>query len=98
LSQFEFDATVIYWRGPSPYFYAPIPQLHVEDIRRASKVVSYGWGAIPVEAEIGSLRFTTSLFPKDGGYLLPIKTVVRDRSGVTAGDAVHIGLTIKPRR
>jgi len=30
------DATVIYWRGPSPYFYAPLPPKDVAQIRRAS--------------------------------------------------------------
>lgn len=98
MAQFEFDATVIHWRGPAPYFYAPVPIEHVDDIRRAAKVVSYGWGVIPVEAEIGGIRFTTSLFPKDGGYLLPLKYAVRTPNAITAGDTVSVAMTIKPRR
>ena len=97
MAQFEFDATVIHWRGPAPYFYAPVPIEHVDDIRRAAKVVSYGWGVIPVEAEIGGIRFTTSLFPKDGGYLLPLKDAVRTPNAITAGDTVSVAMTIKPR-
>ena len=23
--RFEFDAEIIYWRGPAPFFYAPVP-------------------------------------------------------------------------
>jgi hypothetical protein len=40
------------------------------------------------------VAFTTSLFPKDGGYLLPLKDAVRRKSGVTAGDAVAIEMTL----
>ena len=98
MTSFEFDAIVIHWRGPSPYFYAPIPAGHVEDIRHASRLVSYGWGVIPVEAVIGGTRFTTSLFPKDGGYLLPLKDAVRKPNAITAGDTVRITMTIAPRR
>jgi hypothetical protein len=53
---------------------------------------------IPVEAVIGGVTFTTSLFPKDGGYLLPIKDAVRAKVGITADDTIRIGLSIKPRR
>ena len=39
--------------------------------------MTYGWGMIPVQARIGATAWTTSLFPKDGSYLVPIKTRVR---------------------
>jgi len=95
---FTFDAEVIYWRGPAPFFYAPLPAGAAEEIRNASKLVSYGWGVIPVEATIGGVRFTTSLFPKDGTYLLPLKDAVRRPAGITAGDTIHIEMTVQPRR
>jgi hypothetical protein len=60
--------------------------------------VSYGWGVIPVEAVVGSVRFTTSLFPRDGTYLLPLKDAVRRPKGITAGDVIHIEMTVQPRR
>jgi hypothetical protein len=53
---------------------------------------------VPVEARIGDAAFATSLFPKDGGYLLPIKAAVRRQTGVTAGDAVAVTMTIRPPR
>ena len=95
---FAFRATVIEWRGPSPYFYAPVPAEHADAIRRAASLVSYVWGVIPVEATIGTIRFTTSLFPKDGTYLLPIRADVRRRSGVTGGDAVDVRMVLRPPR
>ena len=96
--QFTFEAAVIHWRGPSPFFFAPLPSNHADEIRRLSKLVSYGWGVIPVEATIGGVTFTTSLFPKDGTYLLPLKHAVRRPTGITAGDIIHIEMTVQPRR
>ncbi len=90
----SFETTIIEWRGPAPYFYAPIPDKHVDDVRRAAKVASYGWGVVPVEARIGAAKFTTSLFPKNGGYLLPIKVAVRKQTGITVGDRISVTMTI----
>jgi hypothetical protein len=89
-----FQATVIEWRGPSPFFFAPIPSEHSPAIKGAAKRVSYGWGVIPVEASIGEVVFTTSLFPKDGDYLLPLKDAVRRRCNVTAGDTIEVRVTL----
>lgn len=96
--EFTFDAEIIHWRGPAPYFYAPLPADAAAEIRNAAKLVSYGWGVIPVEAVVGGVSFTTSLFPRDGTYLLPLKDAVRRPTGITAGDVVHIEMTVQPRR
>jgi hypothetical protein len=32
------------------------------------------WGQVPVVVRIGDTGFTTALFPKDGSYLLPLRT------------------------
>lgn len=92
---FKFEATVIHWRGPAPYFFAPVPPGHGLEIRRIAKLVTYGWGVIPVEVEIGGPPFTTSLFPRDDSYLLPLKDKVRRTAGVTAGDRIAISLTVR---
>jgi hypothetical protein len=98
LIQLSFETNVIYWRGPSPFFYAPIPQIHVAELRRVAKVVTYGWGMIPVDVTIGEVAFTTSLFPKDDTYLLPIKAIVRRQAEITAGDTIMVELTIRSDR
>lgn len=95
--QIKFEATIIEWRGPSPFYYAPVPEQHVEDLRRAAKIASYGWGVVPVEAKIGAAKFTTSLFPKDGGYLLPIKARVRQQAKVTIGDKISVTMSVQSR-
>ena len=90
----EFEAEVIEWRGPSPYIYAVLPAGPAADVARVRRAASYGWGVIPVEAEIGGVRFTTSLFPKDGTYLLPLKVAVRRKIAVTVGDLVGVTMRV----
>jgi hypothetical protein len=96
LDPFSFEAKVLYWRGPSPFFFAPIPPPHDERLRRLAKHVTYGWGMIPVEATIAGVVFTTSLFPKDETYLLPLKVAVRRRANITAGDVIAVEMTVQP--
>lgn len=96
--ELTFRSTIIEWRGPAPFFYAPIPDTHSDDIRRAAKLVSYGWGVIPVEAVIGGVVYRTSLFPKDGNYLLPIKADVRREAGITVGDVIEVDMILGPRK
>jgi hypothetical protein len=95
LIELGFEAVVIHWRGPSPYFFAALPAPDAEQVRRIARAATYGWGVVPVEAEIGDVAFTTSLFPKDETYLVPIKAAVRARANITAGDAVTVALTIR---
>jgi hypothetical protein len=94
LLSFQFKTTLIHWRGPAPFFFAPIPPQYGAEIKRVSKLVSYGWGVIPVEARIDRTVFRTSLFPKDDSYLVPVKDKVRRTIGITAGDMVTISMTI----
>jgi hypothetical protein len=98
LLELGFESTVIYWRGPSPFFYAPIPLSDVDAVRQAARVASYGWGCVPVEATVAGVDFTTALFPKDGTYLLPLKVAVRRRANITAGDVVAVDMIIRPPR
>ncbi len=94
LVRIEFEAPVISWRGPSPFFFAPIPEQHVGEIRYAAREASYGWGVVPVEATVGGVVFRTSLFPKDDGYLLPLKAAVRKRATIDLGDVIAVTLEI----
>ena len=94
MDELRFQATVIYWRGPAPFFFARIPDEIGAEIGKVKKAASYGWGVIPVSATINEVSFQTSLFPKDGTYLLPIKGAVRRKIGVTADDEVEVAMTI----
>jgi hypothetical protein len=94
--QFGFVGPVIEWRGPSPYFFVVVPAAVSAEIQDVAASVTYGWGAIPVEARIGGTDFTTSLFPKDGCYLLPLRGVVRKQHGIAADDLVRVSMRLRP--
>jgi hypothetical protein len=90
----EFEGEILHWRGPSPYHFVRVPEADCEDVRKAARDVSYGWGVVPVKARIGRTTFTTSLFPKNGGYLVPVKDKVRAAERIDPGDVVTVRLTI----
>ena len=71
-----------------------VPEAECREIKAASAAVSYGWGVIPVAARIGDTSWTTSLFPKDGRYLVPLKDSVRAAEGLALGDVTTVRLTI----
>jgi hypothetical protein len=90
-----FAGRVVEWRGPPPYYFIPVPEEESADIRQVAAMATYGWGVIPVQARIGEVTFTTSLFPKDGGYLLPLKNAVRKPQGLSVGDDVTVEMTVR---
>ena len=90
----NFVSDMFEWRGPSPFYFVRVPDDESQVIRDVASMVTYGWGVIPVTATIGSSTVTTSLFPKDGGYLVPIKNAVRLPEKIAVGDSVHVTLSI----
>ena len=92
--ELEFAGAVIHWRGPAPFYFVPVPEAECAQLQAASALVSYGWGVIPVTARIGATSWTTSLFPKDGGYLVPVKADVRRAEGLAESDETLVRLTV----
>ncbi len=90
----EFEGEIFQWRGPAPFFFVAIPDEQSRDIKAISGLVTYGWGVIPVQVRIGKTVFETSLFPKDGLYLVPIKVAVRKAERLEAGDTVTVQLEV----
>jgi hypothetical protein len=94
---FVFTGPVFEWRGPAPYHFVEVPHQDAADLKELSVEVTYGWGMIPVLMRLGETRWETSLWPKDGGYYVPIKDFVREAEGVGLGDVVELGLTVATR-
>jgi uncharacterized protein DUF1905 len=90
----EFAGPIWYWKGPAPHHFVTVPEEESSVIEEIATAVTYGWGCIPVAGEIGATPFTTSLFPKDGGYIVPIKAAVRRAEGLCEGDVVTVRLAI----
>lgn len=91
----EFEGTLFFWRGPAPWYFVTIPEEQSLDIKAISKLVTYGWGVIPVTVRIGKTEWQTSLFPKDERYLVPIKARVRKAETLAEGDSVNIQLEVR---
>ena len=72
----EFSGKIWYWRGPAPWYFVTVPAKQSRDLKAILKLVTYGWGMIPVHIQIGKTEEKTSLFHKDGLYLVPIKASV----------------------
>lgn len=90
----EFEGEIFYWRGPSPYLFVAISEAESADIKAVASLVSYGWGVIPVRARIGGTEWTTSLFPKEGRYLVPIRVSVQRAENVGIGDRVSVQVEV----
>ena len=91
----EFSGKIFIWRGPAPWFYVAVPAKQSSDLKAISGIVTYGWGVIPVIARIGKTEWKTSLFPKDGLYLVPVKASVREVENLKEGDKVTLRLEIR---
>ena len=92
--ELEFTGEIIHWRGPPPYHYVPVPPQESAAIKAVSAEVTYGWGVIPVLVTLGDTEWETSLFPKDGRYLLPVKDKVRKAELLELGDTVTVRLVL----
>ncbi|HUA42708.1 MAG TPA: DUF1905 domain-containing protein [Streptosporangiaceae bacterium] len=90
----EFSGEMWFWRGPAPHHFVTVPDEECGALEAASAFVTYGWGMIPVAAQIGATEWTTSLFPKDGRYIVPIKASVRTAERLELGDTVTVRLTV----
>lgn len=94
MTRFSFEAEVIYWRGPAPYYFARVPAEIAAEIEEIKKSVSYGWGVVPVMAAIEGTAFRTSLFPRDGGFLLPLKDAVRRSISIPENNVLTVEMAV----
>lgn len=90
----KFEGIIFYWRGPAPFLFVAVPEEQSREIKAISASVTYGWGVIPVRVRVGKTEWKTSLFPKDGRYLVPIKMLVQKSENLKVDDRVVIQLEI----
>ncbi|MFM1905253.1 MAG: hypothetical protein RIT32_49 [Actinomycetota bacterium] len=92
--EFRISGPVFEWRGPAPFHFVKIPTDQSNLIKSEANLLSYGWGVIPIHGQVGRTNFTTSLIPKDGSYLIPIKDAVRKSEQLELDDEVEISLNL----
>ena len=91
----EFNGKIWFWHGPAPWCFVTVPAEQSLDLKGISGFVTYGWGMIPVKVRIGQTEWKTSMFPKDGSYIVPIKASVRKAENLEEGDEVTVRLEIR---
>lgn len=79
--EWTFTAEVIEWRGPAPYYYLPMSEEDSDDFKVEAAGLEY-WGQVRVHVTIGDTTFMTAVFPKDGRYLVPLRTAIRRDEGI----------------
>jgi hypothetical protein len=89
-----FTGDLWFWRGPAPWYFVTVPEEECAELAAAAPVVSYGWGMVPVTVRIGETVWSTSLFPQDGQYVVPVKAAVRRAEGLLEGDSVTLRLAV----
>lgn len=90
----EFSGEIWYWRGPSPYYFVTVPAEECRELKEIAGRVTYGWGMLPATVRIGATEWKTSLFPKAGGYVVPLKDRVRKAEQLEEGDTVTMHLEV----
>jgi len=91
----EFNGKIWFWKGPAPWYFVTVPAKQSSDLKAVLGLVTYGWGMIPVDVRIDKTRWKTSLFPKDGCYIVPIKASVRKAEDLEEGDKVTVQLEVR---
>lgn len=90
----SFSGPVWYWRGPAPWFFVSVPAAESTEIKALERTVTYGWGMIPAIVQIGRTQYKTALWPKDGGYIVPLNVAVRRTEQIEEGDTIEVLLKI----
>ena len=93
--EIAFSGEVHSWRGPAPYHFVTVPEPERSELAAVAPLVSYGWGMVPVVGRVGRTGFTTALWPREGGYVVPLKDAVRRAEGIELGDVVTVELTVR---
>jgi len=90
----EVTGEIWHWRGPAPYYFVTVPEDASSRLKVVAAAVTYGWGMLPVLARVGDTEWETSLWPKDGGYVVPLKDAVRHAEDLEEGELVTVLLTV----
>ncbi len=91
----EFTGKIWFWRGPAPWYFVTVPEELSSELNDIVRLVTYGWGMIPAHIRIGKTEWQTSLWPKDGVYIVPLKAWVRQAENLDEGDEVAIRLEVR---
>ena len=98
MRQHSFEASLWRWREGS-WFFVTLPHDVTDEIDDLVSGTTSGFGAVKVEVQVGTTRWSTSLFPskEEGAYVLPVKKAVRTAEGLGDGDPADVTITLVDR-
>jgi len=97
-NRFSFKEEIwIYPSETAAWHFATLPKEQAKKIKSVFGANSRGFGSLPVSVTVGQTNWQTSIFPekRSESYILPIKSEVRRKEGISAGDKVSFSLEIK---
>ncbi len=89
-----FDAPLVRHAGNASWFFITAPEEAGDKIDDQAPFPRAGFGSVKVEATIGSSTWSTSVFPGNEGWALPVKQQIRKKEGIDDGDVVTVTLKV----
>jgi hypothetical protein len=93
----EFTDEMYRWeaRSDADWYFVAMPEDLSSEVAELQGPYRRGFGAVRVQATVGSSNWRTSIFPGgDGRYVLPLKRAVRDAEHLREGAPVTVILEI----
>lgn len=94
---YEFDAVLYRWAARSDsWIFVNLPEDAADEIEDLAPQPRRGFGAVKVEARIGTTIWRTSIFPSKEAatFVLPVKGPVLRPRGLGEGDTVRVSVTL----
>jgi hypothetical protein len=94
---YAIRATVWLYDGIGGWHFVTLPSKISAVIRAVHGSKAKPFGSIRVSVKIGGTEWKTSLFPdkKSGSYLFALKSEVRKREGIAAGDMIRAEVRVE---
>jgi Domain of unknown function (DUF1905) len=96
-AEYLVRAKVWLYPGKGGWHFVTLSSKQSKEIRALFGGEAGGWGSLPVSVRIGGTEWKTSLFPdkKSGGYMFAIKSEVRLKEQIGAGDTITADVRIR---
>jgi hypothetical protein len=94
--RYQFEALMWRVNAQGGWHFVSLPKDISDEIREALKWQEQGWGRMKATAIIGDLRWETAIWfdTKRGTYILPIKSIIRTKTGIRLNEATAIQIEI----
>jgi hypothetical protein len=94
---FSFEGEAWKYSKDSGWHFASLPKAISTNIKNNLSELMRPWGSVKIQASIGDTKWDTSLFfdTKKDCFLLPVKSTIRKKEKISAGDVRKICIQIR---